>query len=122
MSGITLTPGVLAAELSVAAYDMNMKDELDFDVQQFKYVNIGRSKHRGIETGVRLDALRRGAAFLNYTLQRVTAEAGPNTGRYLKAIPRQTLSGGISLTPLARRLSGSQGKRSPSVPCPQSRS
>jgi iron complex outermembrane recepter protein len=100
--GVTLDPGVLAAELSVAAYDMRMKDELDFDVQTLRYVNIGRSKHRGIETGLRVDALRRGAAFLNYTLQRVTSGVGENAGRYLKAIPRNTLSGGITVTPLAR--------------------
>jgi outer membrane receptor protein involved in Fe transport len=51
-----------------------MKDELDFDVQTLRYVNIGRSKHRGIEVGIRMNALRYGSAFANYTLQRVTAE------------------------------------------------
>jgi outer membrane receptor protein involved in Fe transport len=100
--GGTLRPRVLTAELSVAAYEMNMKDELDFDVQTLRYVNIGRSKHRGVEAGIRMDAIGRGSVFLNYTLQRVTAERGPNAGRYLKAIPRTTISGGISVTPLAR--------------------
>ena len=104
--GITLRPGMLAAELSVAAYEMKMKDELDFDVQTLRYVNIGRSKHRGVETGIRVDALGRGAAFLNYTLQRVTAEAGPNAGNYLKAIPRNTFSGGVSVTPLVQLETG----------------
>ena len=41
-------------------------------------------------------------SFLNYTLQRVTAERGANAGKYLKAIPRTTISGGISVTPVAR--------------------
>ena len=97
-----LAPGSLSADLSLSAYQMKMKDELDFDVASFKYINIGRSKHRGIEAGLRLNNTQRYAAFLNYTLQRVTAEAGDNAGNYLKAIPRTTLSGGLSVTPLAQ--------------------
>jgi outer membrane receptor protein involved in Fe transport len=104
--GLTLRPGTLSAELSVAAYEMRMQDELDFDVQTLRYVNIGSSKHRGVETGVRVNATSGGSAFVNYTLQRVTAEVGPNAGRYLKAIPRHTFSGGITVTPLGQLEAG----------------
>jgi iron complex outermembrane recepter protein len=93
-----ITPDRITAGLSLSAYQMKMKDELDFDVTQFKYVNIGRSKHRGVEAGLQLNAPRT-SAFLNYTVQRVTAEAGDNAGKYLKAIPRNTLSGGLNLAP-----------------------
>ena len=43
----------LYGELSLAAYTMDMENELDFDLQQLKYVNIGKSRHQGIETGLR---------------------------------------------------------------------
>jgi iron complex outermembrane recepter protein len=88
-------PGVLTAELSLALYQMDMKDELDFDLQTFRYVNIGRSRHRGVEAGFRLAAARAGSAFLNYTQQSATLRAGDNTGSQVKAIPLHSLSAGL---------------------------
>jgi outer membrane receptor protein involved in Fe transport len=87
----------LAATLSV--YQLDMKDELDFDVQTLRYVNIGRSRHRGIEAGLALSGLGAASAFANYTLQAVTAKSGAFAGNSLKAIPRHVLTGGLSLAP-----------------------
>lgn len=89
----------LVAELSLSAYQMDMRDELDFDIQTFRYVNIGESRHRGLETGLKLSGPHVSSAFINYTLQNVTAESGANSGNYLKAIPRGFLSGGFSFAP-----------------------
>lgn len=85
----------LGAMLSV--YQMDMKDELDFDVQTFRYVNIGRSRHRGVEAGVTLTGRGAASAFVNYALQAVTARSGANAGNALKAIPRHALTGGLSV-------------------------
>jgi iron complex outermembrane recepter protein len=82
--------------LMASAYQIDMRDELDFDVQELKYVNIGRSRHRGIESGVNV---ARGmiSGFANYTLQDVTIQAGDNEGNDLKNIPRHVLNAGASL-------------------------
>jgi outer membrane receptor protein involved in Fe transport len=80
---------------SLAAYQVDMRDELDFDVQTFRYVNLGRSRHRGIEAALNLDAAGGWGAFANYTLQSAESRFGENRGNALKAIPRHTLAGGV---------------------------
>jgi outer membrane cobalamin receptor len=95
--GVALSPAV-SASVSISAYHMDMKDELDFSVEEFRYVNIGRSRHRGLEAGLNLSGPT-SSAFANYTLQVATARSGDNAGNRLKAIPGQTLSAGISVHP-----------------------
>jgi vitamin B12 transporter len=95
---VSISPKVqFDGSLSVSQIDMT--DELDFDIASFKYVNIGKSRHRGVEAGTTLTGDRwslNGA----YTLQDATSRSGDNAGKRLKAIPRHTLGGGVSLRPL----------------------
>lgn len=93
-----LVPKLLYGELSLAAYTMDMKDELDFDLQQLKYVNIGRSRHQGVETGLRITIKSNLNFFLNYTHQSAKSRIGEYKGKFLKAIPRDVIYGGISAT------------------------
>jgi outer membrane receptor protein involved in Fe transport len=80
---------------------MDMVDELDFNVESLRYVNIGESRHDGIEFGIRLREVRRGStAFVNYTLQNTTYQNGDNTGNQLKAIPQHSFSVGGSTVPV----------------------
>ena len=90
--------GRLTSSLSV--YQMDMKDELDFDVQALRYVNIGRSRHRGLEVGARYEPRPAHAIFATYTLQAAKARSGEHAGKYLKAIPRRVLSGGFAIAPI----------------------
>jgi outer membrane receptor protein involved in Fe transport len=83
-------------ELTLAAYQQRMRDELDFDIGLFRYVNVGRSRHEGLELGLRADALPGASAFASFTRQNVIAVNGPNAGRHLKAVPRQALSAGMT--------------------------
>ena len=83
---------------SAALYQQKMRDELDFDVNTFRYINIGRSLHRGAELGVVFEAPRRWFAFGNFTQQQVLAENGANDGKQLKAIPRRIASAGLNAT------------------------
>ena len=92
----------LRASASVSVYQMDMKDELDFDLQTLRYVNIGSSRHRGIEAGVVLSGPAGVSIFANYALQAARSQSGDNIGKYLKAIPRHTLSGGASITLFSR--------------------
>ena len=91
-----LSPNFLYGEFSLAAYTMDMKDELDFDLQQLKYVNIGKSRHQGIETGLRITMKSNLNLFLNYTHQSAKSRIGEYAGKFLKAIPRDVIYGGVS--------------------------
>jgi outer membrane receptor protein involved in Fe transport len=90
--------GSVTASASLSAYQMDMRDELDFDLKALRYVNIGQSRHRGIESGVTI-AAPHASAFANYTLQSATAQSGADAGKYLKAIPRHTLNAGVTVMP-----------------------
>jgi outer membrane receptor protein involved in Fe transport len=83
---------------SAALYDEKMREELDFDITTFRYVNIGRSRHRGAELGVSAQETGRWFAFGNYTQQQVIAINGQFAGRQLKAIPRRVASAGFNAT------------------------
>jgi outer membrane receptor protein involved in Fe transport len=83
-------------DLTAAVYQQQMRDELDFDLATFRYINVGRSRHRGVELGARVDAPAVTSFFASFARQAVLAMNGPNTGRQLKAIPRQSLSAGIT--------------------------
>jgi len=84
--------------LTLTLYQIAMKDELDFDVQALKYVNIARSRHRGTEAGLTF-ARGLAAGFVSLTLQSATSQAGANTGKQLKAIPGQLYSTGFAVSP-----------------------
>jgi outer membrane receptor protein involved in Fe transport len=92
----------LRASASVSVYQMDMKDELDFDLQTLRYVNIGSSRHRGVEVGFVLSGPAGASLFANYTLQAALSQSGDDIGKYLKAIPRHTLSGGAGITLFSR--------------------
>lgn len=83
---------------TLSLYQMWMRDELDFDVASFRYVNVGRSRHRGLEAGFHLEE-GRATAFASYAWQEALAQSGANAGKRLKAIPRQVLTGGAALEP-----------------------
>jgi outer membrane receptor protein involved in Fe transport len=92
----TVVPGSLDAKFSVSAYQTDMRNELDFDLKTFKYVNLGTSRHRGLETGLTLDGPSALSAFANLTLQRITSTSGTDDGKLLKAIPQRVVATGIS--------------------------
>ena len=89
-----------SARLGVALtlYEISMRDELDFDLQTFKYINIARSRHRGFEAGL---TLTQGIVSANasVTLQDAISRAGANDGKQLKAVPGRLLSLGATVTP-----------------------
>jgi outer membrane receptor protein involved in Fe transport len=89
-------PGRLSSKLTLSAYTMEMRDELDFDFTTFRYENIRRSRHRGLESS--LDLSGPGVdLFANYTLQVVTSRAGDTFGKQLKAIPRHVTVAGVTM-------------------------
>ncbi len=86
---------------TLTLYQIAMRDELDFDLQTFKYVNIGRSRHRGAEAGLTV-AGGIASGFASLTLQSAVSRSGANTGKQLKAIPGQLYSTGATVSPPGR--------------------
>lgn len=83
-----------AAELTLSVYHTEMKDEIDFDLATVKYQNIGRSRHKGVEAGLRVYWLPNLMSFANHTISDVTFRSGDNVGKQLKSIPKNTTSVG----------------------------
>lgn len=94
-----LTPGGLTGELSLSVYRIDMKDEVDFDLQRFAYVNLGKSRHTGVESGLKLYFPGGVTTFVNYAVQSATQQSGAFEGRFLKAVPRDVFSGGLTYRP-----------------------
>jgi len=89
----------LSGELTLSLYHMNVKDEIDLDLTTFKYANIHRSQHRGIESSARF-YLPRLSAFFNYTLTDVKFKSGEFEGKFVKAIPKNVFAFGVTYQPL----------------------
>lgn len=110
-----LIPGRLSAELALTGYQMDMENELDFDIATLRYVNIGESRHRGIEAALQLSGPNATNAFLNYTLQDVTDQVGEGRGLYLKGIPRHVIAAGVGVSPLRFLEAGLQATRTSGI-------
>jgi outer membrane receptor protein involved in Fe transport len=75
------------AELSAAAYRQDLEDEIDFDVRTYSYGNIQKSRHTGVEAGVRA-VLANGLELIHSaTHTRATPRSSPNEEHQLKNIP-----------------------------------
>jgi outer membrane receptor protein involved in Fe transport len=86
-------PGRLALEGELAVYRIDMENEIDFSIEQFAYVNVGRSRHEGVEAG--LGAVILGPSLrvdATYAHQAATLRQGDYEGNFLKAIPRDVWS------------------------------
>ena len=94
----SIIPGRGRMEASVALYRMDMRDELDFSFQEFRLINIGRSRHDGVETGIKYFDRSGFSAYGNYAYQSTTFRNGPNEGNYVKAVPRDVFTAGLSYT------------------------
>lgn len=86
----------LSSEIAISLYQMDMTDEIDFDLNTFKYLNIQQSRHQGAELGLRLYSTPGLMGFASYTWSSVKFTSGPNDGNYLKAIPRNVFVVGAS--------------------------
>ncbi|MDA1333835.1 MAG: TonB-dependent receptor [Bacteroidetes bacterium] len=83
------------ANMEMSVYRIDMTDEIDFSFDTFSNVNIGESRHQGIESGLRVS---KGmfSAHANYALQEVTFSKGELKGNAVKAIPRHSFNAGLA--------------------------
>jgi outer membrane receptor protein involved in Fe transport len=72
-----------------------VRDEIDFDVATFRYVNLGRSLHRGIEARA-ARAAGRFPLSLGYAWSRVTPDGPGASGGQLRNLPEHTAHASVS--------------------------
>ena len=97
---LELLSGRLVTGWSLSAYQMDMRHELDFDIATLRYVNVAESRHRGIEASTNVVGPEAMTAAVTYALQDAVATNGDNAGRFLRAIPRHTLTARVSHDPV----------------------
>lgn len=85
------------SSLEVVAYRTEVADEIDFDTATFRYANIGRTLHRGVEASASLFERSAISPFLSYSWTRTEPLGGENRGRQLKNIPEHLLRPGVAL-------------------------
>jgi vitamin B12 transporter len=94
-AGISRRDGRTSVE--VVAYRTEVADEIDFDTANFRYANIGRTLHRGIEATASLFQRSAVSPFLAYSWTRTEPLEGENRGRQLKNIPQHLFRPGVTV-------------------------
>ncbi len=84
----------ITVNLVLSLYQIDVKDEIDFDLNTFRYQNIAESRHRGIEFGTKVVSTIGISGFANYTFSEVEFQSGQNKGNQLKGIPKHTFNVG----------------------------
>jgi outer membrane receptor protein involved in Fe transport len=78
-------------------YSTDVDDEIDFDVVSFRYSNIGRTRHRGLETSASLFEGSTVSPFFSWSWNRTEPREGENRGRQLKNVPEHLFRPGVSV-------------------------
>ena len=78
----------ISGEVSLAYYNLDIKNEIDFDMATFKYGNISKSLHSGIEGSFGIYLANRIRLNSTFNVMDVTFGEGDNKGNQLKNIPR----------------------------------
>lgn len=85
----------LSAEISATVYQSDVSDEIDFDLSTFRYENIDKTRHRGLESGINFNFKNSLNGFLNYTINEVKFRSGNYENNFVKGIPENILSAGV---------------------------
>ncbi|MGE5716058.1 MAG: TonB-dependent receptor [Acidobacteriota bacterium] len=85
-------------ELQVLGYRTAVDDEIDFDPVTFRYRNIGRSLHAGLEASGRWRSPGPISLFASYALTNASPRDGSDAGRQLKNVPRHLLALGLTVS------------------------
>ena len=73
--------------LSLTLYDMQVRDEIDFDNAKFQYGNIGKSLHRGLLATIGLPLDAGWDVQIDATATPSTIQGGENDGKQINAVP-----------------------------------
>jgi vitamin B12 transporter len=84
------------SSIEVVVYRTEVDDEIDFDTATFRYANIGRTLHRGVEVTASFLNASPLSPFLSYSWNRTEPLQGDNRGRQLKNVPQHLLRPGVA--------------------------
>jgi iron complex outermembrane recepter protein len=90
---ILLAPG-LRGEL--AAYFARSRDEIGFDLANFRHNNIERSEHYGVESQLGVAGPSGTDAQVSYAFTRARFDGGPHDGHQINTVPVHRLHGRMS--------------------------
>lgn len=89
---LPLLYGRLTGEFNLTAYRIDLKDEIDFDLNTFKYGNIQRSRHNGFEGTATLYFSPTFSLNSSFNFVDVTFRSGENKTNKLKNIPNKSIA------------------------------
>jgi vitamin B12 transporter len=90
--------GTAFADLTLAAYRMDVSDEIDFDLRTFRYGNILRSRHDGLEASLTASLSPALSLRHAFTLMHATSRTGDQPGKRLKNMPEIVATTGVQLS------------------------
>jgi outer membrane cobalamin receptor len=90
--------GTAFAELTVAAYRMDISDEIDFDLRTFRYGNILQSRHDGLEASLTASLSPALSLRHAFTVMHVTSRSGEDAGKRLKNMPEVVATTGVHVS------------------------
>ena len=88
-----------ATNLTVAGYIMDMENEIYYDPATFFNQNYDRTRHTGVEVGLRSSLFDVMDTFFNYTFEKATFREGGYKDNDIPAVPRNKLSAGFKIEP-----------------------
>jgi len=87
----------LYGEFTLSAYRIDLENEIDFDLNTFKYGNIQKSRHTGLEGSLMIYLLPRLSVSQTLNVMNVTFRSGEFQGNSLKNIPRKSISNNLHI-------------------------
>jgi len=93
--------GAGGASAMVTAYSMWVREEIDFDLTNFRYQNLAKSLHQGIVASLGGPLADRIAVLVSGTWQPTTIRAGTLDGNQINAVPEGMAYGRLTWTPIA---------------------
>jgi outer membrane receptor protein involved in Fe transport len=85
--------------LSLTLYNMQVRDEIDFDNASFRYGNIGKSLHRGLLATIGLPLDAGWDVRIDATATPSTIQGGDNDGKQINAVPMAQAAARLGWSP-----------------------
>lgn len=87
----------LSANINLTGFRTLIENEIDFDLNEFRYRNIQNSNHSGIETGISLVYNNMLTLFSNINMTHARFSSGEYDGNFIKGVPKSNFNLGIQL-------------------------
>ncbi|PWB68098.1 hypothetical protein C3F09_12330 [candidate division GN15 bacterium] len=81
---------------SLSAFWYQIRNEVEFDPVYFRYTNLGRSRHRGLELAISATALSRMRADVALSYNDAVSDSGEFKGNQVNGVPKYTYDLGLT--------------------------